>query len=219
MKEYMTEDGSVTLFNPEYEEYYHSKSGAIEESFEKFVKPCEIKELAKKGHIKILDIGFGLGYNAIAAIDVALNSNCEIEIISLEKNFLPNLSKLKPKLKHYGIIEKLEYDPITKSYLYEDKNIHLRIKIGDATQTIKTINDKFDAVFLDPFSPGKNPELWTVEFFSKIRKRMKDKAILATYSYAKTIRNNLAKAGFTVKDGPIIGRRSPSTIAVIKSNY
>ena len=48
---------------------------------------------------------------------------------------------------------------------------------------------------------------------------MKQGAILATYSYAKTIRNNLAKAGFTVKDGPIIGRRSPSTIAVIKSNY
>ena len=43
----MTEDGSLTLYNPEYEEYYHSKSGAIEESFEKFVKPCKIDELAK----------------------------------------------------------------------------------------------------------------------------------------------------------------------------
>ena len=223
MKEYITEDGSITLYNPEYEEYYHSKSGALEESFEKFVKPCEIKELAKKGHIKILDIGFGLGYNAIAAIDTALkaNNNCEIEIISLEndKSVLLKLKSLKPKLKHYGIIEKLEYDPITKSYLYEDKKIHLRIKIGDATQIIKTINDKFDAVFLDPFSPAKNPELWTVEFFKDIKQRMKQGTILATYSYAKTIRNNLAKAGFTVKDGPIIGRRSPSTIAVIKSNY
>lgn len=212
MKEYITEDGSITLYNPEYEEYYHSKSGALEESFEKFVKPCKIKELAKKGHIKILDIGFGLGYNAIAAIDSAEG---EIEIISLEKNFLSDLPKLKPKLKHYWIIEKLEFDPITKSYLYEDKNIHLRIKIGDAIETIKTIKDKFDAVFLDPFSPSKNPELWTVEFFKEIKQRMKQGAILATYSYAKTVRKNLTKAGFIVKDGPIIGRRSPSTLATL----
>ena len=212
----MTEDGSLTLYNPEYEEYYHSKSGAIEESFEKFVKPCKIDELAKKGHIKILDIGFGLGYNAIAAIDTAVkaNNNCEIEIISLEKNFLSNLPKLKPKLNHYRIIEKLEFDPITKSYLYEDKNIHFRLKIGDAVKIIKTINDKFDAVFLDPFSPSKNPELWTTEFFTEIKQRMKSEAILATYSYAKSVRNNLTKAGFEVKDGPIVGRRSPSTIAI-----
>ncbi len=208
MRKFKTDDGSFTLFNPEYEEYYHSKSGALEEAFEKFVKPCKIPEL--KGHIKILDIGFGLGYNAIAAIDSTDN---EIEIISLEKNFVSDLPKLKPKLKHYWIIEKLEYDPITKSYLYEDKRIHLKIKIGDATKVIKTINDKFDAVFLDPFSPSKNPELWTVEFFSEIKKRMKPNAILATYSYAKKVRNNLKKAGFIVKDGPIIGRRSPSTIA------
>lgn len=212
MKKHVTEDGSITLYNPEYEEYYHSKSGALEESFEKFVKPCKIKELAKKGHIKILDIGFGLGYNAIAAIDSAEG---EIEIISLEKNFLSDLPKLKPKLKHYWIIEKLEFDPITKSYLYEDKRIHLRIKIGDAIETIKTIKDKFDAVFLDPFSPSKNPELWTVEFFKEIKQRMKQGAILATYSYAKTVRKNLTKAGFIVKDGPIIGRRSPSTLATL----
>jgi len=208
MKKYVTEDGSITLYNPEYEDYYHSKSGAIEESFEKFVKPCKIKELKSA---KILDIGFGLGYNAIAAIDAAEG---EIEVISLEKDFLSDLPKLKPKLKHYWIIEKLEFDPITKSYLYEDKRIHLKIKIGDAVELIKTINDKFDAVFLDPFSPAKNPELWTIEFFKNIKQRMKPGAILATYSYAKKIRNNLAKAGFKVEDGPIVGRRSPSTIAI-----
>ena len=209
MKKYVTEDGSITLFNPAYEDYYHSKSGALEEAFEKFVKPCKINEM--KGPIKILDIGFGLGYNAIAAIDSTDN---EIEIISLEKEFIPDLPDLKPKLKHYWIIEKLEYDPITKSYLYEDKRIHLKIKIGDAVNLIKTINDKFDAVFLDPFSPAKNPELWTLEFFKDIKQRMKQGAILATYSYAKKIRNNLSKAGFVVKNGPVIGRRSPSTIAI-----
>ena len=135
-----TNDGSETLHNKEYNEYYHSKSGAVEESVEKYVKPCKISEIAKKGHIKILDVGFGLGYNVIAAIDAALqsNPNAEIEIISLEKDLkLDELKELENSLKHYDIIEKLEYDPITKSYLYEDKNIFLKIKIGNAIETIK----------------------------------------------------------------------------------
>ena len=69
MKEIKTKDGSLTLHNEEYDETYHSTTGAKEETFEKFIKPCKIKELAKKGNIRILDICFGLGYNAIAAIE------------------------------------------------------------------------------------------------------------------------------------------------------
>jgi tRNA U34 5-methylaminomethyl-2-thiouridine-forming methyltransferase MnmC len=37
--------------------------------------------------------------------------------------------------------------------------------------------------------------------------------MVATYSYARIVREGFAKAGFTVKDGPIVGRRSPSTLA------
>ena len=78
---------------------------------------------------------------------------------------------------------------------------------------IKNLNQKFDAVFLDPFSPKKCPELWTERFFKDIRKLMKQNSVLTTYSCAKITRNNLVNAGFNVKDGPSIGRRAPSTIA------
>ena len=211
-----TGDGSETLYSEEYSEYYHSKSGAVQESVEKYVKPCKIIELAKKGFISILDIGFGLGYNAIAAIDMAKKANpkVEIEILSFEKDLqLEKLKDLKNGLKNYDIIKKLEYDPITKSYHYEDSNIFLRIKIGDATKLIKSVPKKFDAVFQDAFSPSKNPELWTKEYFTNISKLMKKNAILATYSYARKVRENLALAGLEVYDGPIIGRISPSTLA------
>jgi tRNA U34 5-methylaminomethyl-2-thiouridine-forming methyltransferase MnmC len=217
---YTTDDGSPTLYSIEYDEYYHSKSGAVEETIEKYVKPCKIGELAKKGKVRLLDVGFGLGYNVIAAIDIATeaNKNCEVEIISLEKDekILKKLIHLNPPLKHYWIIKKLEYDPRNKAYYYEDKNIYLKIKIGDACQTIKTLNKKFDAVFLAPFSPGKNPELWTIEFLSDIAKVMKKEAILSTYSYARKVRENLAASGFVVFDGPVAGRRSPCTLAKLK---
>jgi tRNA U34 5-methylaminomethyl-2-thiouridine-forming methyltransferase MnmC len=56
--------------------------------------------------------------------------------------------------------------------------------------------------------------MWTNEFFIDIRNKMKENGRLSTYSCARFVRDNLRQAGFIVKDGPIIGRKSPSTIAV-----
>ena len=220
MKQIKTRDHSYTFYSSEYQETYHSISGALEEAFKKFVGPCKIKELAKKGKIRILDICFGLGYNSVAAIYTALkeNSDCKIEIIALEKDkkILKKLQEIKlpPKLEFYyrNIKEKLNND---KFELNISNNVYIKIILGDATKTIKTLTKKFDAIFLDPFSLPKNPELWTYEFFKNIKKVIKKDAILATYSCAKKVRENLVRDGFRVKDGPKIGRKAPSTIAYL----
>lgn len=211
----LTEDGSETVYDKKYQEYYHSKSGAAQEAVEKYVKPCKIMEIAEKSAVKVLDIGFGLGYNVIAAIDAALDAGGEIEILSFEKFFNPDkLKGLINPFKHFDILTKLDYDPINNSYYYEEKNIFLKIKIGDASVLIKDVEARFDAVFLDPFSPSKNPELWTKKFFCDILRLMKRGAVLSTYSYAKKVRDNLKDAGFEVFDGPVVGRRSPCTLAI-----
>jgi len=43
---------------------------------------------------------------------------------------------------------------------------------------------------------------------------MRKGGILTTYSCASIIRKNLREAGFLVKDGPVVGRKAPSTIAI-----
>lgn len=203
-----TNDGSTTYYSQEYKETYHSKVGAIEESLQKYIIPCKIS----KGK-KILDVCFGLGYNTATA----MHTSTDLKIICLEKNKkllktiiydLPIPEKLK---KEYSIIKKL-----AKNLIYKDNNYSLKLILGDATKTIKKITEKFDAVFLDPFSPPKNPELWTTEFLNNIYKLMKKGSILATYSCAKKVRKNLTKVGFKIIDGPKVGRRGPSTIAIKK---
>jgi len=203
MKKIVTADGSATYYNDKYEECYHSKTGAVEEAEKKFVEPAKIKS-----GMKILDICFGLGYNSMAAMKKAK----KLKITALEKD--PGILKkiIRNKVRGY---EK-EYRKIreaAKNLFYKDKDAEIKIITGDATKTIKKLDEKFDAVFLDPFSPPKNPELWTEKFFKEIKKRMKSGARLTTYSCARTIRNNLKKAGFKVTDGPKVGRRGPSTIA------
>ena len=89
-----------------------------------------------------------------------------------------------------------------------------KIILGDATKTIKSLpSNYFNIIFLDPFSPGKNPELWSLGFFKEIERVMMNCGILTTYSCARTVRENLKNIGFSIKDGPCVHRRGPSTIA------
>lgn len=209
MQKIITKDNSITFHNEEYDENYHSVSGALEEAFEKFAKPCKLKN-----GMKVLDVCFGLGYNSLAAISLA-----NVEIIALENN--PEILKIKDitlpinyKIKNKDL-EK-NYEKIKKAaenLKYEDNQAKIKIILGDARKTVKKLNEKFDVVFLDPFSPKKCPELWTEEFFNDICKLMKKGAVLATYSCARIVRDNLKNAGFVVKDGPCVGRKSPSTLA------
>ena len=192
MKLILTKDGSSTFKSEKYDETYHSVTGALEEAEKKFIEPCGIKD-----GMNILDIGFGLGYNVGMAMHKAKN----LKIISLEKDssVLEKIQSLTVPIwfgKTYSKVKQA-----AKDLEYEEDGTWVDILIGDARETIKKIvvrfeEDKFDAVFLDPFSPPKNPELWDVDFFKEIKKRMKKNGILATYSCARIVRDNLKKAGF-----------------------
>ena len=55
--------------------------------------------------------------------------------------------------------------------------------------------------------------MWTKEFLTGMFRVLKNTGILATYSCARMVRDNLKAAGFMYDDGPIVGRRGPGTIA------
>lgn len=213
MKRLITKDGSVTYYNEVYDDIYHSMSGALEEAKEKYTKPCRIGMLAKTGRVRVLDICFGLGYNACAALDAALDADPDVkfELIGLESDpkILALTEGLDPEFENYGMIRSLARD-----LSFRQGGIDMKILLGDARKTICDVKGEFDALFLDPFAPKKQPELWQAGFFSDIRGRMKRNAVLATYSSASSVRKNLEKAGFRVKDGPKVGRATPSTLAV-----
>lgn len=88
------------------------------------------------------------------------------------------------------------------------------ILYGDARDSVKQLTGyKFHAVFHDPFSPAKNPELWTTDFFKEIYGIISDTGILTTYSSAPQIRMALTDAGFNIGRGPSVGKKREGTIA------
>ncbi len=215
MRSVKTIDGSYTLYNNEFKETYHSISGAIEEAFKKYIAPCEIEKYAS---INILDICFGLGYNSMAAISTSMQKEIKTNIVALERdNLLKDLDNLEiPNhlISSFNMIK----EGYEKGETSKD-NINLKVVLGDARQTIQKVKEQFDVVFLDPFSTMKNPELWSVDFFREIKKRMKPSGILSTYSSSAIVRGGLLEAGFSIGNGPIVGRARPSTLAGINKKF
>lgn len=202
-----TRDGSFTVFNKKYQEHYHTLSGALEEAFEKHVNAIEVED-----GFNILDFCFGLGYNSIAATKGHKNLN----IVGLENDLeiikaIKNLSVPKEIEKEFSAFRNLA----ERTKITDENHNTIKLIFGDALHTIDQLpKEFFDRVFFDPFSPKKQPEMWNKEVFLKVFALMKPGAKLSTYSCAKMVRENMKAAGFIVMDGPIIGRKSPATIAV-----
>jgi len=218
LKKISTADQTETYLNETVGESYHSQTGAVEEAFKKYAIPCKIKELAKEGKIRILDICFGIGYNSAAAIDKALEENpqCQIEMIGLENDLeiINKINEINPPFLNYWRIKKLTTDLNNSELISTDQQIKIKVLVGDARERIKELNDNyFDAVFLDPFSPKTSPEMWQLPFFKEIYRVIKIDRVLATYTCARLARDNMKAAGFVYDDGPIVGRRGPGTIA------
>lgn len=210
----ITADNSETFLNEQVGECYHSLKGAAEEARQKYVISCKIKELAKTGKIRILDVCFGLGYNSAMAISEALaeNPECEIEVVGLENDagIISRIQEVNPPILFYQHYKKLT--PLNREFTH--KKVSVKILLGDARNTITRLADNhFDAVFYDPFSPKTSPQMWGVSLFQDVWRVMNSSAIMATYTCARMARDNMNKAGLMYDNGPIWGRRGPGTIA------
>lgn len=76
--------------------------------------------------------------------------------------------------------------------------ITLHLRHTEAIKGLESQQEITDAWFLDGFSPARNPEMWTPEIFSHIRRLSAKNTTAATYSAAKIVREGLQNAGFSI---------------------
>ena len=222
-----TDDGSYSIKSKEINhkvETLHTSTGAISESFEKFIKPLK---LDYSEDIAILDICAGLGYNSSAAIDDFLkhtdgDTNLQIDLLEISKPTLAAGLMVPSPIEAHDITKKaIEKALIEADYasleLEETEipdNINLKIHIDDARKVIQNLKDNhYDAIFLDPFSQNMSPELVSVEFFKEFRRVIKDNGIVATYTSSSPVRMGFIESDFYVSLGPIFGRFQGGTLA------
>ncbi|MCD7781670.1 MAG: hypothetical protein LUG89_03115 [Methanosphaera sp.] len=222
-----TDDGSYTLSSAirgSESETLHSTFGARTEAFNKFAIPSKLKETAQTTSIiRVLDLCSGIGYNCSAILDYLNDIDIKIEIDMVESSietlattlFVPDICK-----SHEYVKKTIETYLIEHEYLQYNKvisdipsNITLNLHVCDAREFIKNhANKEYDAVFLDPFSPSKSPELFTVDFFNKLKEFITPHALILTYTAASPVRSAMVNAGLEVGEGPRF-HRSGGTVA------
>ena len=222
-----TDDGSYSIKSKEINnkvETLHTSTGAISESFEKFIKPLKL-DYTKD--IAILDICAGLGYNSSAAIDDFLrhnenNASLHIDLLEISKPTLAAGLMVPSPIEAHDITKKAieealiesDYASLELEKTVIPDNINLNIHIDDARQVIQNLEDNYyDAIFLDPFSQNMAPELVSVDFFKEFRRVIKDDGIVATYTSSSPVRMGFIEADFYVSLGPIFGRFQGGTLA------
>lgn len=100
----------------------------------------------------------------------------------------------------------------------KNKKIAFRPYYNDARQSIQTLKETYDIVFLDAFTPAKLPTLWSIDFFIKLYELMNNNSLLVTYSNSAAVRHAMIDAGFFV--GKIFDKnnRASGTIASKNKN-
>ena len=201
LKEVLTKDGSFTLRSHIFQENFHSLEGALKETEIKFINPSDLKRFNDKS-LNVLDICFGLGYNSASLFNNLIRQNSFINWYALEIDEKPLKyslgNKSFQKLWHPKVLK--IFKELSKNSKYKDQSFVCDILWGDAREKIKNIpaNIKFDLIYLDGFSPQKCPQVWSVEFLSKVTQKLNPQGYLITYSCSAAIRRTLKDFGLNI---------------------
>jgi len=194
-----TEDGSATLIHPVYRDTYHSTRGAVGESEHLFIDNG-LKKINKK-NIKILEIGFGSGLNALVTLKYLNDNGLNAEYHTVEKYPVS-----------VETIHKTGYANIFPEYSEAFMELHRSawnntIKVTENFSVVKhhksfpdiELDAIFDIIYFDAFSPDTQPEMWTQEIFINLFNHTAINGLLSTYSSKGIVKQNLRAAGYTVK--------------------
>jgi chorismate dehydratase len=225
-----TADGSWTLFDVARGEACHSLDGAWTQALERYARPCRLRERAiasraSSRELTLLDVGTGLGLNLAAALSELDGTNVALRALSLEidRDVLRASLALANEDERIARWWRIVRAAFARALASSEARVELELEgrgrvcfaFGDARETLPDWDRdaRFDAVFLDPFSPRVAPELWEDSFLAEIARRLAAQALLSTYSSSFRVRLGLARAGLQVGRGPRVGRKASGTLA------
>jgi len=211
-----TQDGSLTFFSEQFGEALHSTYGAKTEAELKFVLPTGIAHKAQQqGQVSILDVCFGLGYNTASALDALANATPAVQVWGLENNWEVLRQAVAQQMhriwsdRTQRVLEQLTQNPTV-----QDRDWKIQLILADARQGIHHVPDRaVDAIFFDPFSPKRCPQLWTIDFLRLVTAKLKPDGYWVTYSCASAVRSALLELGLKLWAVEPLGRKSCGTIA------
>ena len=202
-----SQDGSHTILSEKFGVSYHSKYGAITESNHVFLE-AGLKYLFKQNYkeIKILEMGFGTGLNALLTYQFALSNSLNINYHTFEK--YPLESSIYSQLNY---LEKLQLYNLEKDFKRmhecntdEEQIMHSYFTFTKYIEDIlsATLPVSVDLIYYDAFAPNSQSELWEEDILSRLYESLNTGGVLTTYCAKGSFKRAMKSVGFTLDSIP-----------------
>ncbi len=200
----MTADGSHSLYVPHLDEHYHSQHGAIQESMHVFID-AGLYHLPKgKNTVRIFEVGFGTGLNALLT---AVYAHCCIEYTGIEKFPLP--ANVIDSLNYCARLGNGNGKEIFAEMHACSWNEHVQItaefaltKLAGDMHVEQIAHDSFDLCYFDAFGFRAQPDMWVDAVFEKCYDLLAPGGVLTTYAAKGDVRRSMLAMGFLVEKLP-----------------
>ena len=200
-----------TPFSGEFDDIYHSTQGGLAQARHVFLGGNGLPQRwAQRDRFVILETGFGLGVNFLAAWDAWRadpRRPRRLHFVSVEASPLTHadlVAALAPfeELQPLALALAAAWPPPLAGFHrihFDGGNVILTLLLGEAHALLPQLIAQVDALFLDGFSPAKNPGIWSPDVVRELARLAAPGATLATWTVAGGVRTALADAGFDVE--------------------
>lgn len=198
-----TPDGSKTAYSARFGEAYSSVHGAASQAQHVFVVGSGTDQHPAP---QVLEIGFGLGINFRTTLAACAAQQKPLHYLAYEfdpapASVLAEVAADAPGHNHPVWQALLERWPQPPSVQVAQDPIALEVRFEDVTRA-QFPHEWATALYLDGFSPSRNPEIWTEALVKRFASALATGGVLTTYSAAGQVRRALQAAGLEVQKRP-----------------
>jgi len=206
----LTFDAEGTPYSAEFDDVYHSAWGGLAQARHVFLGGNDLPaRWQDRERFVILETGFGQGLNFLAtwlAWKQDPNACQRLHFLAVEKHpfrreDLLTLHARYPELAAVSAELLARWPELTSGFHrleFEHGRIVLTLAFGEAMAMLPQFVATPDAIYLDGFSPAKNPALWSPQLLTEIGLLASPGTTLATWTVSRPVCDALEAAGFSL---------------------
>lgn len=200
--------------SPRFDDIYRSLAGGMEQARTVFLAGCGLPAAwAGQRQWCVLETGFGLGLNFLAAWNAWKadpHRPGRLHFVSVEAHPVdaPDLlrsAEAYPELLPLAqalCAQWHDLEPGCHRLVFEDGAVSLTLCVGDVKPMLRQLTCAVDSVFLDGFTPARNPDMWDAYTLKAVARCCHRGTRVATWTVARAVRDHLTQCGFALRMVP-----------------
>lgn len=225
-------DGACSVRSLAHSETMHPGLGPMAEPRALYVEQLRLAERvrAHAGEWVIWDVGLGAAANVLTVLHELRELPSQVHVVSFDHTLDP----LRFAFRHRAQLGYFHGYELAVGRLLAQRHadfgngdgaVRWDVRVTDLPSFLEQPEAedvaKPHVVLFDPWSPARNPEMWTASLFRNLHRLLDPcrPCLMPTYSRSTFIRVSLLLAGFWVGTGRPAGRKEETTVAATRLEW